>query len=663
MSQIVTVGDSNAISFGGVGSKLIARNQITNLTGRIIAQAHPVNHVQDAGISLSKVEIEFPRGGYEYTGILNAEDGERLTLTGNETVYGGVSTQIAGINVRGTGNHISGAIFLTDDLTLATANDAVKLSLSSDMTGAIILNGGTIELAQPLVFAQDARLTGSGTVNCANNQITFGPGDTQWTGTWTFVDADRISLQADADCSGTLNFSGSGPAVLNGNGHTLDLSMDGTLALRAGQSLLLEDITIKGLGSEGASGRGSILFEDSLSTLSLHNVTIHMGGNFTVTVGSWYVKDANSHLIAGSNLLTFDQNATLSIDGVYFTYDPLGASDNNNVRPSSADGIHRVDLNGGRATIKSAVVEPNNLLLDNDEHTLSKDQLVHAGDPLHFRGLSASAITLDGNGQTLDFARSSGDLLKVFDNKSATLTNITLKNFKPEHLVLGSNAQLTLGDRTYIYFSDNADLNYTLTCDGLVTFRGFHTSLSIVKPFGGFLWNSGSNIVFEDLYVKNCGGSALNPYDATTHCIVRDTTLAFDTNQTFSIGSLDIAGSSIFTSSWATISYTSSSDLTIQSGSKLFLDRGITFSYDSAAASRTGLAFEDASSEMVLCGASLHTTLTGLDLVQGRMKIDETVTVSCEASNNAEAVRFGDEFDLYITAGGTLRIFGRVVHG
>jgi len=137
----------------------------------------------------------------------------------------------------------------------------------------------------------------------------------------------RLSFHTHSACNTTWQFNGTNNSV-TGRGHTFNFQ-GGNIIVGTGSSLLLEDMTIKGIAGTNVS------CQDNLSTVSLRNVVWLQDSDFTFTKG--HIDIVGDVIISGTNYFnyqtdqvsTIESDATLFFDaGMKFRYQPASASSN-----------------------------------------------------------------------------------------------------------------------------------------------------------------------------------------------------------------------------------------------------------------------------------------------------------------------------------------------
>ncbi|MCK4517638.1 hypothetical protein KAT92_02600, partial [Candidatus Babeliales bacterium] len=488
-------------------------------------------------------------------------------------------------------------------------------------------------------------------------------------------------------------------------GNILDLTNGGTLLVDSGSTLDLVDIVIKGVG--GNAGEGSIIFADDSSKLNLVNSAIELVSNYSTTIGGIYVSGPAACLL-GNNNWTFDQQASLTVDGMTLWKDPLDQDTCGELIFGTPEANYLTLLNSG--TIKemadaflailpswvettSDAVVAHEGRLDTAESFLitNSDAIVSLDDHLRFiHGPSdftfSSNVTLtvdtflsndhvftigsnlifDGDNHMMRFKKGDNGTLAVGGN-SLTLQNIILKDFHPS-AISTTTGSVTFGDGTTIEMSDNNSIlssNYTISCNGRVKLNCYGNELDISQMQHAIDILPSSTLEIYNARISGLGGANGNSYTNNLKCLAPDSTLTLtncelmlEDNYSFTEGHLNIyqdvaiRGPEMPTSGSSLVfAYQSPQATTIHTVSKLMIDRYITFSYDSDSASKEKLVMEDKSAILHLNGCTLYSTRTGLVLETGRLQVEDKVSLRNEATIPEEAMVFKSDLDVDVLSG------------
>jgi hypothetical protein len=200
-------------------------------------------------------------------------------------------------------------------------------------------------------------------------------------------------------------------------------------------------------------------------------------------------------------------------------------------------------------------------------------------------------------------------------------------------------------------FNSDLELNSAFSFQSTCTINGNGCQIDL-RGGGSFYVGSGANITFQNISLLGVKESNILCLNSDSVINLDNASLRLSGTYTFTQGYIDIfqdckiSGTGVF-------AYQSSQDLRINSHSKLLIDRGMTFSYDSNAASKEKLIFTDDTSTLHLNGCTLYSTRTGLRLTGGTMIIQDLVTVKNEAQVMAEAMELLEDLDIGVLGGAT----------
>lgn len=174
----------------------------------------------------------------------------------------------------------------------------------------------------------------------------------------------------------------------------------------------------------------------------------------------------------------------------------------------------------------------------------------------------------------------------------------------------------------------NLSLSGTWTVNGSCTIHGNGYAIDLGAT-GALVVGENSSLSLYNVTLKSIGGD-------NVRCISDDSVIILDKmrwqqeadqDYTFTIGSfrwidkVQMSGSSSFV-------YQTVQTSTIDSCSQLKFDTDFTFSYDAPAPNL--IHFVDSSSKIILAGATLHATSTGLELTTGKMDVIADSSISSE---------------------------------
>jgi hypothetical protein len=268
----------------------------------------------------------------------------------------------------------------------------------------------------------------------------------------------------------------------------------------------------------------------------------------------------------------------------------------------------------------------------------------------------------------------------------------------------GSN--FVFGDNVTIELGGNESLSYTWSFTGssaastirgngrtfsLAEFVGAETNVAICVGAGG----PGRSVVLnlEDIHIMGLYGTVFadqvtgtyetNDASIASTALIRcqdhsgvinlkNTHINLSGNYTFSTGSINVYNDVYLKGNGYVFAFSSNGTLAIQSASTLFIDRNVTFSYDSSgfctrgpvAPSKTQLTMANQTSRLYLNGCTLYGTMTAPKLQTGVVVIDDKVSVHAEGSDDASAIVFDSTSSLQVEflAGGMMDVYGAIAH-
>lgn len=203
------------------------------------------------------------------------------------------------------------------------------------------------------------------------------------------------------------------------------------------------------------------------------------------------------------------------------------------------------------------------------------------------------------------------------------------------------DGSVTLANSAVMDITKKTDLTQTLTFKGSCTLNGNGNTINLAGD-GKIIVQSGSSLIMKNLVLKGVGNGNIFCMDNSGTLSFQNVTIYQSTDYTFSIGHIDIIGNLNINGGYK-FNYKSSRASTITSDSVLFLDRNVTFSYDPGIMSKDLIIFENEFSTLQLSGATLHTTLTGMNLTKGNLVVDRVSYISTEKTNFVdEGITLGD---------------------
>lgn len=632
-------------------------NNIENFSGTIEKESN-------GSISGSNIHFDdgiFRDGNRSLNTTTTIDGNGSVTMAGNHELFYSSGISLNSINVSSFNNKIVGQISLSNPITLFDPSTTLTLAISGNLNQNIALESGKIILEDDLRISDDYKISGSGKVDLGNKSVAFGQKEL------TF--SEEVSWQNDGTIifSGNVNLSNQwiffNDVSLEGNGNTLDLSSNGSLVLRNGATLRINNVNIKGLSEI----EGALIFGNDTSKIVSSNSTFNLSGNVTTTSGGIYVNGPTT-VVTGSYSWTFENGGTMTVDRQTLWYDTLGSCNCNNISPSINDNINMVLINNGRIS----QVQGSTSITSTGDMSFSQHTFPSPASPMNLEKSpedppGQKTITVDGNGYSMFFNNFPGTLLVVGDNVDAVFTNVIFKDFLPSHVQLGSGSSLIFGTGTTLQIGGSEDLSQTWSFDGTTVLDCQNRELTL-NANHAISALPGATLTIRNASISSLGGSGassknnLHCCDSASKIILDNVNLTMESDFSFTVGNIDIEREGSIKGRGKNFAYTSSNNLTIKTDATLFLDFGVTFSYDSDSAANDKIVFESTTSNLHLKGCTLHSTHTGVKFATGHLIVDDKVRFEPEASSNNEAMVFDSGLNFDVLATGIADIAGLVVY-
>jgi hypothetical protein len=329
-------------------------------------------------------------------------------------------------------------------------------------------------------------------------------------------------------------------------------------------------------------------------------------------------------------------SGTLSADG-----NGVVVLDGDKIFSGQSGRLHQqINIRGKNNKIEGGLTIANDIVLNDSNSTVSIDLLSSVKGNVYLNG---GSLYISDNNLRFDDKEKIVGPGKIYINGNK--------------LIFGSKA-LTFDTPLYfvdagdIQINDAVDLNSVWTFSGECMCEGSNNLLWLDVSSSKIIIESGSSVLFKNMVLHGVHTGNLLCMDNYSTITFQNVDIYFDSDFTFSQGHFDVLNSAKFIGNCKFI-YNTIQPSTIASGATLVLDSGITFSYDPGNMRKDLIEFEDSSACLQLNGATLHATVTGLQLIKGCLEIEQNSYLESEkAGTFDEGITFGDgtvENDLHCT--------------
>lgn len=712
----ITLADSAASLTLGIGSQL---NGFVQLNGGSITLSNNLMFSDGKGflgegvLNFNNKQLAFGGSDYHMSSTLYMNKATDIVLNGNTDVsgiweFGGAEGRVSGNgNVLDLGS--TGTLWVKADTTLYLSN--LKLRGLGNGNGAIVFENNTssirlhdveIELSNNYSVTQgNIFVDGKTNVIAKNYKLIF---DNK--GSMT---VDGTAFEYD-----TLSFSDSDNIVpLTVSGNEANLALLNNAVIRNKEQEFGDELIRHNSNAIAAQGvlvraNSNYLFNSVDERVNSNSNFIHQSLNGRVINNSNAIATLDTQVDGHEVSIRTNSNAIIGLDeltransNAVATQDVLVRA-NSNYLFNSVD--ERVNSNSNFIfnSLDQRVINNSNTILDLDTRVtaneaaisaidgsgditnpaeLTKDEYLHKLPGSFQRKIIISSSTvLDGNNNTIRFAGDSG-LIDVADGQTLTLQNVLLKGFSPNHVELNNSGVIHFGDNVHIELAPNIadaqngymDTSYTMTFvssntsgAGNIIIDGCGHELKLNASSGtkdglSVLGTATLTIQNARLEGVGLGGSNIKCVGRHATLNLKSSELVLSNNFTFTNGYMNFYDDVIVRGREKKFTLASNHVSTIAADTILTLDHDVTFSYDPVVGSKSMLAMGAATSALNFNGSTLHTTHTGLHITQGTVFIDNKVTFSSEARNDAEAIELDAAgMTMKVLSGAMLDVHGRI---
>ena len=221
--------------------------------------------------------------------------------------------------------------------------------------------------------------------------------------------------------------------------------------------------------------------------------------------------------------------------------------------------------------------------------------------------------------------------------ESGTIEIFTTEEcFNPFFCVFFSDVSLFLSCNVCI-----KDCCITFTGDSAIVGRGKCLTLDNCT----LSVDSTSTLLFKDITVKGIKGTNIQCLDESATIEYSNARWVLDDDYTFGAGKFDVLKDFTVIGEDKKFIYTSDQVSSVETNGRFILEHNLTFSYDPPVANKELINLIDETAQLMMNGATLHATTTGLQLTKGQLVVDRESFLSSEATVAAEAISFGDGVD------------------
>lgn len=261
------------------------------------------------------------------------------------------------------------------------------------------------------------------------------------------------------------------------------------------------------------------------------------------------------------------------------------------------------------------------------------------------RALFDASLVVDGAGFCCQFPVTESSVIKISRNCEVLFKNVFFKDFLGSHVDLSElGSSIVLGDGSVVQVLRSDKLQSKLRFSGSCHLVGSGGSLDLAE--GSIVCEGGSVLTISNLDLVNVRTESLVCRTSSSTIKLENVNLHIPVEWEHARGSLIFSrrvsiADGIF-------KYTSSSPSWVCSASRLIFENNMTFSYypeaavSGAVASQNNLKFEDASSWLVLNGATFDLSVVGMQLLKGSLEVVGNNYLTAKEVGVESGMVFGD---------------------
>jgi hypothetical protein len=260
---------------------------------------------------------------------------------------------------------------------------------------------------------------------------------------------------------------------------------------------------------------------------------------------------------------------------------------------------------------------------------------------------NSSILNVNFNGIIFNSIAMNGGSLLLQDNltlgNDASLTGSGCVNINTRNVHFGRNDFSWTGTTCWLSSSGSLNLNSTLSLSGTWTIQGTcivngNGNTLNLNSTGNIVIKPNSQIIFRNITLNNVHANSIQVLDDNSVIVLDKVVWQQSENVQFTKGSMQFLNNVRMVGNGYAFAYQTAQTSTVSSNCRFVLDNNFTFSYDPIFFdSRNLLEFIDNTSQLILNGATLYATTTGMQLTKGMLSILKNSSFYSEVPNVSES--------------------------
>ena len=213
--------------------------------------------------------------------------------------------------------------------------------------------------------------------------------------------------------------------------------------------------------------------------------------------------------------------------------------------------------------------------------------------------------------------------------------NLQISEFKPDAFYIKDGC---------INFNSNINFNTPVFISGNCTINSNKNKINFLGN-NNLIIDSNSTIILKDTTIQSSNLNKISCADNTSKIIFDNVNLKLNEDFNFFNGAFEVINDLTISGSY-TFYYKTNQPSLIHSNATIYLDENSRFSYAPSSTANNLISMQDETSTIYLNEATLHSTTTGLQLTNGKLKIKGLCFINSDASIREEGIKLGNGINI-----------------
>lgn len=348
------------------------------------------------------------------------------------------------------------------------------------------------------------------------------------------------------------------------------------------------------------------------------------------------IEKENNATITGSNI-NFDKGSIqdsgnkINITGALEQDGKIFLDGNKNLRSKKGKVLQRIEVKGQNNKIEGDILVENDIILLDE--TTSVTLAITNKLPVNIQ-INNGTIYLQEDLNFLEGKKLTGNTKTINEGTVVSQDRSIILNAEE----LEWDKDIYFKEETHLEFKANIKLAATWTFGGESKhIIDGNKNILYLEELGQIFVDKGSQLLIRNLTIKGLSETNIKCLYDNAKIIFQNVQIILSDDFQFQTGSFDIQESLEIYGPYK-FAYQSGQASNIRGKSHLILDDNITFSYDPSIINKNLITFENETSSLILNNASLHATMTGMQLTKGNLLINNNANISSEKQTTINVI-------------------------